>query len=34
VKNMATAYVCTNFACHSPTTDVTEMLRLLDTQKD
>jgi hypothetical protein len=34
VKNMATAYVCTNFACHSPTTDVTEMLRLLDTQKE
>jgi len=34
VKNMATAYVCTNFACHSPTTDVTEMLRLLDSQKE
>jgi uncharacterized protein len=25
----ATAYVCTNFTCHSPTTDVNEMLRLL-----
>ena len=34
VKNMATAYICTNFACHSPTTDVTEMLRLLDIQKE
>jgi hypothetical protein len=34
VKNKATAYVCTNFACHSPTTDVTEMLRLLDIQKE
>jgi hypothetical protein len=34
VNNMATAYVCTNFACHRPTTDVTEMLRLLDSQKE
>jgi uncharacterized protein YyaL (SSP411 family) len=25
----ATAYVCTNFTCHSPTTNVEEMLRLL-----
>jgi uncharacterized protein YyaL (SSP411 family) len=34
VNNKATAYVCTNFACHSPTTDVDKMLRLLDTQKE
>ncbi len=34
IKNRATAYVCSNFACHTPTTDVTEMLRLLDTQKE
>ena len=34
VNNKATAYVCTNFACHSPTTDVDEMLRLLDAQKE
>jgi len=34
LKNKATAYVCTNFACHSPTMDVTEMLRLLDVQKE
>ncbi|MCX5844041.1 MAG: thioredoxin domain-containing protein, partial [Deltaproteobacteria bacterium] len=33
VNDMATAYVCTNFACHSPTTDVPEMLRLLDIQE-
>jgi hypothetical protein len=33
VNDMATAYVCTNFACHSPTTDLTEMLRLLDIQE-
>ena len=33
LKNKATAYVCTNFACHSPTTDVTEMLSLLDVRK-
>jgi hypothetical protein len=33
VNNMATAYVCTNFACHNQTTDMTEMLRLLDVQK-
>ncbi|MGZ3593617.1 MAG: thioredoxin domain-containing protein [Syntrophales bacterium] len=34
VKDMATAYVCTNFSCHSPTTYVTEMLRLLNIQKE
>jgi hypothetical protein len=33
IKNRATAYVCANFACHTPTTDVTEMLRLLDIQE-
>ncbi len=33
VNNIATAYVCTNFACHNPTTDMTEMLGLLDVQK-
>jgi uncharacterized protein YyaL (SSP411 family) len=34
VKDMATAYVCTDFACHRPTTDMTEVLRLLDVQKE
>ncbi len=29
----ATAYVCTNFTCHRPTTDVDEMLKLLNVQK-
>jgi uncharacterized protein len=33
LKNKATAYVCTNFTCHSPTTDMPEMLRLLDIQE-
>ena len=33
VEDKATAYVCTNLTCHSPTTDVPEMLRLLDIQK-
>ena len=30
LDNRATAYVCSNFTCHSPTTDVGEMLRLLN----
>ncbi|MGC9976292.1 MAG: thioredoxin domain-containing protein [Syntrophales bacterium] len=30
LNDKATAYVCTNFTCHSPTTDVTEVLRLLN----
>jgi uncharacterized protein len=30
LNDRATAYVCNNFACHSPTTDLTEVLRLLD----
>ena len=34
LEEKATAYVCTNFGCHSPTTDVTEILRLLDIQKE
>jgi hypothetical protein len=34
VKDTATAYVCTDFSCHSPTTDVNEMLRLLNIQKE
>ncbi|MEN6321194.1 MAG: thioredoxin domain-containing protein [Syntrophaceae bacterium] len=29
----ATAYVCSNFTCHRPTTDVTEMLGLLNIQE-
>ena len=29
LQGKATAYVCTNFTCHSPTTDVNEMLRML-----
>jgi hypothetical protein len=30
LDDRATAYVCSNFTCHSPTTDVGEMLRLLN----
>jgi uncharacterized protein YyaL (SSP411 family) len=30
VQDRATAYICRNFACHRPTTDVHEMLRLLN----
>jgi uncharacterized protein YyaL (SSP411 family) len=30
VGDKATAYVCRNFACELPTTDVGEMLRLVD----
>jgi uncharacterized protein YyaL (SSP411 family) len=33
IGDTATAYVCTNFTCHSPTTDSDEMLRLLDLRK-
>ncbi|HUH66350.1 MAG TPA: thioredoxin domain-containing protein, partial [Syntrophales bacterium] len=33
VNNKAAAYVCTNFSCHSPTTDLTEMLHLLGIKK-
>ena len=29
VDGKATAYVCSNFSCQRPVTDVTEMLRLL-----
>ncbi len=29
IDGKATAYICTNFACHKPTTDVNVMLRLL-----
>ena len=34
IGDTATAYVCTNFTCHSPTTDSDEMLNLLNIQKD
>jgi hypothetical protein len=30
VQDRATAYVCRNFTCHRPTTDVHEMLRFLN----
>jgi uncharacterized protein YyaL (SSP411 family) len=30
IGDHATAYVCSNFTCHSPTTDVDEMLKLLN----
>ena len=30
VHDRSTAYICSNFTCHSPTTDVREMLRLLN----
>ncbi|MFX1341613.1 MAG: thioredoxin domain-containing protein, partial [Promethearchaeota archaeon] len=30
IDGKATAYVCTNYACQSPTTDLKTMLRLLD----
>jgi len=33
IDDAATAYVCTNFTCHSPTTDSDEMLRLLNLRK-
>ncbi|MCX5846098.1 MAG: thioredoxin domain-containing protein [Deltaproteobacteria bacterium] len=33
IDDTATAYVCTNFTCHSPTTDSDEMLRLLNLRK-
>jgi uncharacterized protein YyaL (SSP411 family) len=33
IGDTATAYVCTNFTCHSPTTDSDEMLRLLNLRK-
>lgn len=33
LSGRATAYVCTNFTCHRPTTDVVEMLRLLNIQE-
>ena len=29
VDGKATAYVCSNFSCRRPVTDITEMLRLL-----
>ena len=32
IDDTATAYVCTNFTCHRPTTDMDEMLRLLNIQ--
>jgi uncharacterized protein YyaL (SSP411 family) len=32
-EDRATAYVCTNFTCHRPTTDVDEMLKLLSVHK-
>jgi uncharacterized protein YyaL (SSP411 family) len=31
--NRATAHVCSNFTCHRPTTDVSEMLRLLNIEE-
>jgi uncharacterized protein YyaL (SSP411 family) len=30
IEGKATAYVCQNYACHLPTTNIDEMLRLLD----
>jgi len=33
IGDRATAYVCTNFACQSPTTDIDDMLKLLNVQK-
>jgi hypothetical protein len=30
IGDRATAYVCSNFTCHNPTTDVDEMLKLLN----
>lgn len=30
LEDRATAYICRNFTCHSPTTDVGEMMRLLN----
>jgi uncharacterized protein YyaL (SSP411 family) len=30
IKGQATAYVCQNFACNAPTTDIEEMVRMLD----
>ena len=29
IEEKATAYVCTNYACDIPTTDIDEMLRLM-----
>jgi hypothetical protein len=31
IENQATAYVCRNYACKAPTTDVDEMIRSIDT---
>jgi hypothetical protein len=33
IGDRAAAYVCANFTCQSPTTDVDDMLKLLNVQK-